>query len=278
VNPRPLTSKWTVEISVTRNKFAIILNQKGKQVKCNYTLADTDIAIKWFHKIKHLKNIPIDPIESELLDLSNLQNIYSEFCSRFNLDEIKFEDIKDQKNLNHLHEIYEKNHDRVSRLKQNKLLYKFHHAIHKAEQDTQSKSQINVGWGVKEGLLTETFPCYDHYANRIVKNNIYLSWAELGKRPVQYYRDQEPSLQERVNELCRPHVMFRAKFFIALSNIEIKDFDNSFVQWFEQFKESWLKAHNLTDYTEKDHYSAPLLATANHNIELDDAEFVKIVI
>ena len=50
----------------------------------------------------------------------------------------------------------------------------------------------------------------------IEKNNIYLPWAELGKKPVRYYTDKEPSDQKRINQLCKPHKTLRAKFFISL--------------------------------------------------------------
>ncbi len=266
------------EISVKKNKFTIVFKKKSKEFECAYTLADTAIAMKWFKKIKHLKNIPIDNIESGLIDLKGLQKIYSKFCNQYSLGEIKFEDINDQKNLNHLHQIYEENHDKISRMKDNSTLYEFHHAIHYAEGQRPSKKQINIAWGVKEGPLTESFDCYDYYSDSIKENNIYLSWAELGKKPLNYWLDEEPNEQQRVNELCKPHVTLRAKFFIPLENRPIGKFDNSFVEWFKTFKRSWLETYKIDSYTEKHHYSAPLLATADHNIDLNDSEFVKIIL
>lgn len=267
-----------VGTSVTTNNFTLVFQKQKKELQCKYTLADTLIAKKWFAKIKHLKNIPIDPIESDLTDISDLEKIYSDFCIKFDLKKLEFDDIMNQKNLNTLHEIYEKSHDKLSRKKDNHLLYKFHHAIHHAESKDTTKTKIDVGWGVKEGPLTERFPCYDYYADSIQKNNIYLFWAELGKKPLQYYNDEEPNTQERINELCRPHNTLRAKFFIALTDHEVKQFDNKFTEWFKPFKEGWLEAHNLREYTEKDQYSAPLLATADHNVDLTGAQLVKIVV
>ena len=47
------------------NKFKIILTDKNNQlVDIDYTINNTLLAEKWFRKIKHLQNIPIDPIES----------------------------------------------------------------------------------------------------------------------------------------------------------------------------------------------------------------------
>ena len=50
---------------VKKNKFKIIFIDKNNQLlDVDYTLNDTVLAEKWFHKIKHLHRIPIDPVES----------------------------------------------------------------------------------------------------------------------------------------------------------------------------------------------------------------------
>lgn len=261
-----------------KNNFTLVFRKNDVSHSCRYLLADSLIAQKWFTKIKHLKNIPLDPIESELKDFSNLEKIYADFCEKFGLEKLTFDNIRDQKNLNTLHKVYEVNHKKLSRMKDNELLYMFHHAVHHAESKTMVKNKIHIGWGVKEGPLTEVFPCHNYYSDSIIKNNLYLSWAELGKKPLEYYKNAEPSTQERVNELCKPHTTLRAKFFVALDEHKVEKFDNEFIKWFNPYKQNWLETHQLSEYTEKHHYSAPLLATADHDVDLSDAEFVKIVL
>ena len=86
---------------------------------------------------------------------------------------------------------------------------------------------MNVGWGVKEGMLTEMFHCNSHYENKIIANNIYLPWTELGKKPLQYWKNKEPDNQSRFNELAKPHITLRPKFMIALKDIKPVKFENN---------------------------------------------------
>ena len=253
--------------------FNLIFTKDGKDIECNYVLHDSAVAEKWFHKIKHLKNIPIDKIESNLVDVGNIHRIYDEFCNTFNIAKQEFEDITHQNALNKLHEVYETNHEQLSRHENSQLLYKFHHAIHKAEKQYNDLDKIVISWGTKEGPLTEQYKCHNHYNEKIEKNNLYLPWAELGKQPMQYWIDKEPNTQSRINELCKPHITFRAKFFVSLSDKAPKLFDPNFTKWFEPFKKSWLDTYDILDYTEKHHYSAPLLAISAHQYDLDGAEF-----
>jgi len=265
-----------VETSVAKNSFKIILqNQTGEEIDIDYTLDHSLLAEKWIKKIKHLRKIPIDLIESNLIDVSNIQNIYSEFCEFSNLKPIDTITL-DQKKLNQLHKIYEDNHDRLSRLKNNEILYKFHHSIHYQEDVSTETKQIVVGWGYKEGLLTEQFDCLPYYADIIEKNNIYLPWAELGKKPVRYYTDKEPSDQKRINQLCKPHKTLRAKFFISLENITPSSFTPEFQEWFSKYEKEWTEAYEIADYTPIHHYSAPILAHTDDKQDLHNFHFVRI--
>ena len=257
-----------------KNKFSIIFSE---ETSCDYILADNLIAEKWFAKIKHLKNIPIDPIESKLENLSNLQEIYEDFCKENQIEIKQFENIKDQNVLNELHKLYEDNHDKLSRIN-SKILYKFHHAIHSAEEGGADRKNITVAWGTKEGLLAEQFNCNPYYAEELKQNNIYLRWAELGKTPLKYWQNNEPSNQARINELCKPHTTLRAQFNICLKDFKPKTFDQNFVEWFAQYKDAWLKHHKIANWDGIDEYSAVLLAHTDHKINLSGKTFVKIVI
>ena len=261
--------------------FKIIFHDKDKNITdVKYHLHDTDLATKWFAKIKHLSRIEIDEVESELIDLSNLQKIYSDFCSFSGLEKIDISEIPTQNECNMLHKIYELNHDRLSRQKNNNILYKFHHAIHYAEKaDKSLNTKINIGWGVKEGPLTQNMNCQPFYENQLEKNNLYLPWAELGKTPYTYWENNEPSDQRRFDSLCRPHITFRAKFFIALCDLKKPTvFPNQFNQYFNQFKSAWLDKHKIDDWSEKHEWCAPLLAHTDDKIDLFPMQFSKIVL
>lgn len=259
-----------------KNNFKLILrNSEDKQFDIDYKLHDSLLAGKWFKKIKHLRHVPIDPVESEVIDVSDIQNIYKDFCKFANLEPITIKSL-DQSTLNRLHKIYEEQHDALSRLNNNEILYKFHHSIHYSEDISKSKSKMPVGWGINEGPLTEQFDCYSYYDDEVRKNNMYLPWAELGKTPFQYYTDNEPDNQRRMLELCKPHTTFRAKFFIGLSDITPSEFPLGFLKWFDQYKEAWYKKYNLEEYSKKHEHSAPILAHTTSKQDLTGSKFVKL--
>jgi len=262
--------------------FKIIFSDKNKsEVVIDYTLHETLLAVKWFSKIKHLHNIDVDCVESgSEEDISDLKLIYKEFCEFADLPKISFEKI-DQETCNILHKIYEENHDRLARRPNSAILYKLHHAIHKAEKYNTgiTKFRLKVGWGIKEGPLTQKMNCQPYYENNIIKNNLYLPWSELGKTPYIYWRNREPNDRERFNQLCKPHITFRANFFVAVEDIKKPwTFPNQFNQFFNQFKSQWLEKYGLDDWTEKHQWCAPLLAHTDAKINLRSMQFKKIEI
>lgn len=263
-----------------KNKFfkVIFKNTHNQEVDCNYRLHESIVAEKWFRKIKHLKSLPIDENESETADFTNLKKIYQDFCSFAGISPIKFKLI-DQNLLNKLHEIYEHSHKILSKEKNNTLLYKFHHSIHFHEKNQKHDfKKINVGWGTKEGLLTEHFYCNNYYESKLIKNNIYLPWSELGKKPLNYWQNKEPNNQTRFNELAKPHMTFRAKFFIAVKDVVPPILEKEFVEWFSNYKNNWFKHYNIDKWENIHEYSAPLLAIAEHQQELTKLNFVRIAL
>ncbi len=264
-----------------KNKFfkLIFKDKDNQEINLDYQLHDSIVAEKWFKKISHLKNIPIDKIESQQEDIKNLKKIYNELCVFANIEPVDFKTI-DQPLLNYFHKLYEELHQNLALKKDNSILYKFHHSIHYNENiDYQeNKKNIYIGWGIKEGPLTEIFKCNDYYEKEIKKNNIYLPWAELGKKPLVYWKNEEPNDQLRINQLCRPHTTLRSKFFISCKDIIPKVLDFEFIKWFDQYKENWLAHHNILKWNELDEYSAPLLAIANHKEDITNLKFLKILI
>jgi len=265
---------------VKKNKFKVILKDKNnRSFDVDYNLNDTVIAEKWFHKIKHLHRIPIDPVESDQVDCSDIKDLSKKFCAYAGMDipDIDFAEIT-QKDLNALHRIYEDNHDRLSRLKNNAILYQFHNAIHHSEQLKAPRDKIKVGWGVKDGPLTEKFDCNEYFESTIKKNFIYATESELGKTPYQYWENGEPADQTRFNQLCKPHITLRAKFHISLVDIDPIEFKKDFIDWFSNYSTSWLAKYRLPTWRPIDEQCAPLLAYTDCTDNLDSYDFKQIIL
>ena len=104
-------------------KFTITFKNNNVYFDVGYILHDSLLAEKWFKKIKHLRNIPINEVESGLADVSDLNGIYLDFCK---FAKIPCEEIStiDQASCNKLHRIYEDHHERLSKLPDNSILYR----------------------------------------------------------------------------------------------------------------------------------------------------------
>ena len=256
--------------------------QRNKKIKVSfnndleliYHLHNSALANIWIEKIKHLQNVALDPVESDHEDFSNIHSIYNEFCRFADIDPVDISTL-DQGKLNQRHKIYEDKHKTLSTKQDNSGLYRFHRAIHVYESGMNA-SKIRAGWGKYEGLLTTEFQCNKFYEDKIIRNNIYLPWAELGKKPQTYWENKEPDDQERFNTLAKPHTTFRAQFIIATSNINPRPLENNFIKWFTKYKEEWLNFHNITKWDHIDEYSAPLLAETDYNGDLVGLKVKKI--
>jgi hypothetical protein len=261
------------------NRFTIVLKNGRETLEVDYTLHDTLLAQKWFSKLKHLRKVPFDKVESELTDVADLDSIYKQFCEVAGIKHEAFKDL-DQEVFNRLHKMVEDHHERLSKTQESGILYKLHHSIHFNEErgKKNTKSNINVSWGVNEGPLTHQFNCGDYYERHMIKNNLYLPWAELGKTPMTYWRNSEPNNQIRFNSLAKPHTTFRAKFCIAADDCVPNKLDVRFVEWFERYKQGWLQHHGLKKWDEVDEFSAPLLATTDSKYDIQGFVVEKIVL
>ena len=92
-----------------------------------------------------------------------------------------------------------------------------------------------------------------------------------------YWRDGEPNSKIRFEELAKPHITLRAKFFIAQKDIVPEKLEDKFYEWFDPYKKSWLNKYNLSKWDQIDEHSASLLAVTMQKTELTHCKFVKIV-
>ena len=250
-------------------KLKIILAQHKKTQDIDYVITDNPVAALWASKIKHLRGVEVDPIETSGFIFGSLESYHREFCNMSGTPYVEL-DYDLQGDLNYLHELYEKNHKRLSISKDPQFLYAFHHAIHDKEIKTRKETKHYVGWGVKEGPLTTMYKCNEFYSDHLEKNNLYLPWSELGKTPLAYYRNKEPSRLDRFIELGKPHVTLRPRFMICRRKESVKQFDDGFKNWFATLSQGWLAHYALDQWREQDEFSGVLLATpADGSIDVD---------
>jgi hypothetical protein len=240
-------------------KLKIIFNNNNKKQELLYNIVLNPVSERWIKKIKHLSKIKHSPIETTSESFSqDITDIHRKFCE-FAGVEYNDIDYNKQQSLNLLHELYVSNHDRLSTMKNNNVVYKFHNAIHELEKKNRNV-RFYIGWGTNEGPLEEKFNCNEFYAETLIKNNLYLPWTELGKTPLDYYNNNEPTDLNRFCELSKPHSTLRAKFMIALKDFDPPKLSEEFEQWFATFKTSWLEHYNISDWRACDEYLGVLLA------------------
>jgi len=260
---------------VAKNKkFKILFDN---DVAVDYRVHETELAEKWYAKIKHLSKVPFEPNDSGMGDLFDIHGIYKEFCDFSGIEHEPFDKIN-QKICNKLHKLFEDHHDKLSCVPNNNILYKFHNSVHAHEDSKDTDTGTLTGWGVYEGPLTHDFNCGDFYEETILQNNLYLPWAELGKKPLTYWKNKEPNDQSRFNALAKPHMTFRALFKVATRNKLPSALDTAFLQWFEKYKPGWLQHHKIDKWDEIDEGSAPLLATTDYKGDLQGCAVSKIII
>lgn len=264
---------------MTSKKFKVFFTDSQNQtIDVDYTLDDNVVAHKWFAKIKHLHRIPINRSESGMTDVSDLKSAYLDFCSHAGIDtkEYDFENIS-QEDLNHFHDLYELNHNRLTGTRGNDTLYRFHKAIHRKEKNIFGKSGTYVSWGTKEGPLTEKFLCNPYYASELLKNNIYAPESELGKTPHQCWDNNEIGDQQRFNRISKPHITLRARFHIADADLLPKEFSKEFLDWFERYKTGWFEAHNITQWRPIDEQTGVLVGITDCKLDLHKLQFDRII-
>jgi hypothetical protein len=252
-------------------KLKIVFSNENKKQELLYNIILNPVSERWIKKIKHLSSIPLSAVETTGTSFADdMENLHREFCKFAGIKYSK-KNYSEQQSLNQLHELYEKNHDRLSMIKNNDILYKFHNAIHQLEKENiKTGLGFYIGWGINEGPLEETFNCNEFYAETFIKNNLYLPWTELGKTPLYYYINKEPEDINRFCELAKPHETLRAKFMIALKDFNPPRLSQEFEQWFAPFKSLWLQHHNIKDWRACDEYLGVLLAEPeDKNIDIE---------
>jgi len=216
------------------------------------SLNNSVTANKLANMSKHLQRLPLrfcnydnpfshtfEIINKQLLENANLLNI--------TVDQNR---LNDQLYLNGLHEIYENGYNG------DKIWLEFHESIHMRETINSGKmpTTCSIDYREASGALAKKYSIEELQTCQLTfaAGDCFVSFAELGKTPYNYWQDGEPDNINRMVQLAKPMETMIFRFRIALTDIDRSisqqeqiEFDN----WFKPYKNDWCKHWSLPDWT-----------------------------
>jgi hypothetical protein len=234
----------------------------GSTLVVNYTLADNPVAHEWYEKIKLLQNQGLKIDQEFTSDAYGSLQSYTWYKQQ--LDKtidwvnqntgyfIVKKDRYDQTELCAMHDIYvDMTQDPLCLAHpETYQLNKYIHCVEFTVNGNKHPGYFAISWGLNDGVTMQSTDqnFYRHYTTNLIPGNMYLYWAEIGKRPTEYWRDNDPeNLENFLNVTC-PHHSWSAHCKINIKgswNVETK-----FWQWFETYRQPFLSKWGLTEWTE----------------------------
>jgi len=182
-----------------------------------------------------------------------------------NID-IDREQLTNQKYLNYLHQHYENNYKQTT---YNRTWLKFHDLIHLIELfNKPSDEMINIlcyyliDYEDLDGKLQQSISDRTIIENSVTdfkEGHCYLIWQELGKTPMQYWRDGYSGKDiDHFLAVARPLTYIKPTLCIGLTDFEYKinqkEIDQ-FDKWFEPLKPLWMEHYNIDKLYDNEIYS-----------------------
>jgi hypothetical protein len=235
--------------------YLTVQDQAGINHQIQYQLANNPIAEQWFKKIKHIWRIPPDDIYTTTAD-HNISKDSLNGTISLELESInniigKIYDIKTeytQNDCNLLHAFTVSNQYSYSKDVRD-ILHRLHRTIHRLESVLSGKKYneyfLPGEWGEAAGPLTTPYTesSYQYYTKQMKSGTMYHLWAEFGKTPYEYWRNQDsPDATYFINN-CRPHVTCRPGFSLCIKDTAYNTPDPNFEQWFNKYRDIWQVAY-----------------------------------
>lgn len=217
---------------------------------------------------KHLQHIDVPQnTKSELVFTKSQQNHFIQVRQNschdiiqlgkkfLNIDIIN-EKLSTQDYLNDLHRYYENNYNKTT---YDKTWLKFHDLIHKIELLNMPIQKITnilcsylIDYEDLDGHLhydVTDRTILEESVTDFEKGHCYLIWQELGKTPMQYWRDGYDSMDvEHFLNVAKPITHLKPTLCIALEDFEYKidqEELDQFNKWFEPLKSQWMDYYNI---------------------------------
>lgn len=245
-----------------------ILFQNNTSLELN--LLDSQMAKFYARACKHLQHLSI-PFSEWDSPFYTTRLSYSECVDRLEFYGKQLGITVDQQRclnqsqeyFNYLHLLYEKQYDG------NPKWLEFHEHIHICESYYMPTQWIvSLDYREKAGLLEKNVDVADliNLTTQVKKGDAYLAWAELGKIPYGYWKNQESNDISRLCNLAKPWVKIRPKLVIALENIDflkqLTDVDK-FNHWWDQYHSEWCKHWNIPQWTLDQMFGVSVIGNIN---------------
>ena len=232
-------TKYTVKIIFSNNEIVDLI------------LDSTPLASVYQDIYKHLRNVPVpfrdwdNPFYRSKLTQWELVEKLIIYANKVGV-QINQESClaRDQNYFNYLHTIYEKNYNG------NPDWLDFHEHIHLCERTyPRTVNTLQISYREKSGMLEKPInPIWIKNSTTNIKTgDVYVSWAELGKTPYNYWYDKEPDNIDRMCELIKPWQKLRPIIFVALEDICTLQNINvtEFAPWWEQYSQPLCQYWNI---------------------------------
>ena len=245
------------------NRIPITINNSpvSATIKSIYKhLQHVDLPFRPWDNPFYLKNLSYKQLVDILVDLGKIVGVEidNENCSVYN-----------QMYLNRLHKIYEKNYNGKPEW------LDFHEHIHLCEHHARDDFPMIINLDFRElaGPLEKKIdPAWTTCSATVIKKgDAYWTWAELGKDPYGYWKDEEPNDITRLCELAKPWMTLRPKIEIALQDIDKLADKNvqEFTAWWQNYQSQWCQHWGINSWTIENMFGVMVIG----NIEqIDEVE------
>lgn len=221
--------------------------------------------LKMFKNLQHVK-IPFrkwdNPFYLSTINFNQLEDSLENFARNVGVT-IDRELCSQQSYLNYLHKVYEQNYNGDPQY------LDFHESIHLCEMHLKffsknvnfknCSSMLIMSYRETAGLLESSFNMewLKSAVTDLQPGDVFVTWAELGKVPYDYWTNEEPNDINRIKELCKPWITFKPRILVALQEKNKLDELNidGFNNWWSEYSEDWCRHWQIPEWTVEQQYS-----------------------
>jgi hypothetical protein len=171
---------------------------------------------------------------------------------------------RDQDYYNKLHKIFEQGYNG------NPDWLDFHEHIHFCESHTTPSDLVLYHRELAAQLIKPIDLSWLENASTVVQSgDVYVTWAELGKNPYQYWKDQEPDNFKRLCDLAKPWLNFFPRLSVTLESkcLWPQDLNSikriEFESWWQEQSGPWCRHWHIDSWSLEDMYSGIVIGKLN---------------